>query len=229
MKSLQFSTILAIAVLFVTSAVAQSDISNETSKVCGFMLSTSTGYIQRTDDYDLVPETNSTLWPTAQLYITPKGVNRLYAAGNGDRCGFDTHFQCLNTSATIVSDKKGFYIGSNSSLFYADQSIFWLCANIDAKVNESGNAPPCIFPPVGTTSYTDYSNCTPTTLVASGCQQSAEYSSDPSAVASPAAGDTGTTTTTSTPKGEAGKTRTVSRALLAGSALILVGNIMACL
>lgn len=202
---------------------AQSDIINETATVCTFNLQTSTGLVQRTDNYDLVIQTNNTLWPTAKLYITPKGVNHMYGP-NGDRCGFDPWLQCLNTSATNFDKKYGFYIGQNSSLYYADQSVFWICDNTDPADAGSNNAAPLIYPPMGSGSTAKYTGCKATNLTATSCEDASQYTTKPSAIASPSP-----TSDTGASKGSSGKTYEVSEFISTVAALMMVGSIMACL
>lgn len=71
----------------VVNSLPQEEVTDEKGDLCDLQLQTKLGSIQRTDDYDIVPKTNSTLWPTAYLYLT-QSTGRLYG-GNGERCDFD--------------------------------------------------------------------------------------------------------------------------------------------
>lgn len=82
------AAVLAVVSLCVTTAIAQTNVTQETADLCKLQLHTKAGVLQRTDDWDLVPSTNTTLWPTAQLFLTSEQQGRLYSS-DGQRCGFE--------------------------------------------------------------------------------------------------------------------------------------------
>jgi len=86
---------LAIVALCATTATAQENATEEAGKLCSLQLQTKAGLIQRTDDWDLVPSTNASLWPAAQLYLTTEEQSRMYGS-DGGRCGFDRMSFCPN-------------------------------------------------------------------------------------------------------------------------------------
>jgi len=79
---------LTAILLCASTATAQQNATEEVGKLCSLQLQTRAGVIQRTDDWDLVPRTNVTLWPTAQLYLTSEDQSRMYSS-DGGRCGFN--------------------------------------------------------------------------------------------------------------------------------------------
>lgn len=88
MWSTSVPAILATVTLCATTATAQSNITEEAGQLCKLHLRTKAGMLERTDDWDVVPSTNITLWPTAQLYLTSEQQSRMYS-NDGGRCGFD--------------------------------------------------------------------------------------------------------------------------------------------
>jgi len=88
MWSNSIPAVLAAAALCATTAIAQSNVTGEAGELCKLQLQTKAGVLERTDDWDLVPSTNTTLWPTAQLYLTSEQLSRMYGS-DGGRCGFD--------------------------------------------------------------------------------------------------------------------------------------------
>ncbi len=80
-------TVTAIT-LCATAAIAQENATEEAGKLCSLQLHTKAGVLQRTNDWDLVASTNTTLWPAAQLYLTTEEFSRMYSS-DGGRCGFD--------------------------------------------------------------------------------------------------------------------------------------------
>lgn len=88
MWSTSILAVLAAGALCVATAIAQSNVTGEAGELCKLQLQTEAGVLERTDDWDLVPSTNTTLWPTAQLYLTSEQQSRMYGS-DGGRCGFD--------------------------------------------------------------------------------------------------------------------------------------------
>ncbi|KAK5087609.1 hypothetical protein LTR70_006918 [Exophiala xenobiotica] len=160
---------LAAAALCTTTAIAQSNVTGEAGELCKLQLQTKAGVLERTDDWDLVPSTNTTLWPTAQLYLTSEQLSRMYG-GDGGRCGFDPHLRCDDVK-DFDSMKYGFYIASNGSLNFANRTVFWRCPNTDKADEQRDNAAPWIFPPVGAMdSIKMPSNCTAVNLTSTKCK-----------------------------------------------------------
>lgn len=178
-RLLSLTTVLLLA----TTALAQQNATEETGKLCSLQLETRTGPIQRTNDWDLVPSTNATLWPAAQLYLTTEELSRIYGS-DGGRCGFDPHFRCANIS-NFDSTKYGFYIANNGSLNFANRTVFWQCPNNDTADEQMNNAAPNLYPPIGTIDRTMLpQNCTAVNLTSSRCEvdQGSEFTVTPSSI-----------------------------------------------
>lgn len=169
------AAVLAVVSLCVTTAIAQTNVTQETADLCKLQLHTKAGVLQRTDDWDLVPSTNTTLWPTAQLFLTSEQQGRLYSS-DGQRCGFEPYFRCDHIE-DLDSTKYGFYIASNGSLYFANETVFWRCPNTgqDEDEDETNNEAPLIYPPVGVMDSIELpSNCTAVNLTSTQCQAAAE-------------------------------------------------------
>ena len=202
-------------------AQGPGDITEESANVCGFSLKTNSGALERTDNYDIVPATKATIWPVSSFFITNSTVGHLYAAGNGDRCGFGPQLQCLNTSKTITGSKEPFTISNNGSLLYVGQAIFSICHS-KSVANQSYQDTPFIFP------YNvippTFTNCTTSNIMATACRNASEYTSHPTSAATQTQGYS-QSTSTSTSDSE----RPQPAILAAVSILFLVGTLMACL
>jgi len=69
------------------------------------------------------------------------------------------------------STKHGFYVASNGSLTFANQTIFWRCPNNDESDHQVNNAAPFIYPPIGAIDDVSVpSDCTPVNITATRCQ-----------------------------------------------------------
>ncbi|KAK5938138.1 hypothetical protein PMZ80_009727 [Knufia obscura] len=174
---------LTALTILATTALAQQNATEETGKLCSLQLHTRTGLIQRTNDWELVPSTNTTLWPAAQIYLTTEESSRMYGS-DGGRCGFDPHLRCANIS-DFDSTKHGFYIAENGLLNFANRTVFWQCPNNDSADEQMNNAAPYLYPPIDSIEKIKLpENCTAVNLTASRCEvdQGSEFTVTPSSI-----------------------------------------------
>jgi len=180
---------LCAILLYTTTATAQDNATDEAGKLCSLQLQTKAGLLQRTDDWDLVPSTNTTLWPAAQLYLTTEDLSRMYS-NDGGRCGFNRMFCFLPLSVRGIPRAKQINRSPDSQILTDTRLAYLRCStitNLDSTkygfyISSNGsltfanstlfwqcantddttsNAAPYIYPPIDTISGTKLpDNCT---------------------------------------------------------------------